>query len=73
MKSGQGLVRSRGQRITLEFEQLLDQQYQQELSDRVKALGAHAVILKNREVLYSTKKFNEIDIEKSLMLSDQAA
>ncbi|HJV45827.1 MAG TPA: HAMP domain-containing sensor histidine kinase [Bacillota bacterium] len=58
--------------LTLEFEQLLDQQYQQKLSNQVNVLGADAVILKNREILYSTRKFNEIDLEKSLMLSDQA-
>ncbi|NOU94035.1 HAMP domain-containing protein [Paenibacillus sp. LMG 31456] len=54
---------------TLEFEQLLDKKAQQELSDRVKALGANAVLLINREVLFSTRKFNQIDIEKSLVLS----
>ncbi|WP_141335515.1 HAMP domain-containing sensor histidine kinase [Paenibacillus sp. tmac-D7] len=70
VRSGIGEIKRAAQ--TLEFEQLLDKPYQQELSDRVKALGANAVILKNREVLYSTKKFNEIDIEKSLMLSDNA-
>lgn len=68
VRSGIGEIKRAAQ--TFEFEQLLDKQYQQELSDRVKALGANAVILKNREVLYSTTKFNKIDIEKSLMLSD---
>ncbi|MFC3345313.1 ATP-binding protein [Paenibacillus abyssi] len=55
---------------TLEFEQLLDTGFQRELSDHVRVLGANAVILKNREVLYSTQPFKAIDIEKSLMLSD---
>lgn len=54
----------------LEFEQLLDRQFQQELSDRVKVIGAHAVILKNREVLFSTAAFHAIDLEKGLMLTD---
>jgi signal transduction histidine kinase len=69
VRSGLGEIKRAA--MTLEFEQLLDQQYQQKLSDQVEALGAHAIILKNREVLYSTRKFNEIDIERSLMLSDQ--
>lgn len=62
VRSGIGEIKRAAQ--TLEFEQLLDKSYQQELSDRVKALGANAVILKNREVVYTTKKFNAIDIEK---------
>ena len=56
--------------LTLGFEQLLDKQYQQELSDRVNVLDASAIILVGREVLYATHNFNKIDIEKSLMLSD---
>ncbi|MFD0697637.1 sensor histidine kinase [Paenibacillus sp. GCM10027628] len=51
------------------FDQLLDQQYQSELTRRVNVLGASAVLLKNREVLYATKSFSKIDIEKSLILS----
>jgi signal transduction histidine kinase len=54
---------------TLDFEQLLDRQFQQELSDRVKVIGAHAVIMKNREVLFSTAAFHDIDLEKGLMLT----
>ncbi|WP_274364058.1 sensor histidine kinase [Paenibacillus thermotolerans] len=54
----------------LSFEQLLDQRTQRELSDRVKLLGADAVILKNREVIFSTAELDKIDLEKSLMLSD---
>lgn len=71
VRSGIGEIKRAAQ--AFEFEQLLDKAYQQELSERVKALGAHAVILKNRVVLYSTAKFNGIDIEKSLMLSDNAS
>lgn len=70
VRSGLGEIKKAA--MNLEFERLLEQQYQQELSEQVKVLGADAIILKNREVLYSTRKFNEIDIEKSLMLSDQA-
>lgn len=55
--------------LTLGFEQLLDKQYQQDLSDRVNVLDASAIILMGREVLYATQNFNKIDIEKSLMLS----
>ncbi|XEC97417.1 ATP-binding protein [Paenibacillus tarimensis] len=68
VRSGLGEIKRAAQ--NMEFEQLLDNQYQQELSDRVKAVGAHAVIVKNREVIYSTIKLNEIDVGKTLMLSD---
>lgn len=54
---------------TMEFEQLLDKKHQQELYGRVKALGANAIVFKNREALYATRKFNDFDIEKSLVLS----
>lgn len=55
--------------LTVGFEHLLDKKYQQELSDRVNVLGASAIILVGREVLYATQNFNKIDIEKSLMMS----
>jgi signal transduction histidine kinase len=51
------------------FEQLLDREFQLELQDRVKALGADAVVWKDRKLLYSTHKSNDFDIETSLMLS----
>jgi len=70
VRSGLGEIRKAAQ--ALPFEQLLDESFQRELSEQVKALGADAVILKNREVLFSTNKFSEIDMEKSLMLSDNA-
>ncbi|MBO8173142.1 MAG: HAMP domain-containing histidine kinase [Bacillaceae bacterium] len=54
---------------SLEFEQLLDTGYQDVLAERVKHLGSHAFIFKNREVVYGTTLFNDIDINKSLMLS----
>ncbi|BFT76170.1 sensor histidine kinase [Paenibacillus sp. P36] len=57
----------------LKFEQLLDTKFQQELANRVNALDASAIILKNREVVYATQNFNRIDIERSLMLSDNQA
>ncbi|MFC5451242.1 sensor histidine kinase [Paenibacillus aestuarii] len=53
------------------FDKLLDHQYQSELTQRVNVLGASAVLLKNREVLYATKKFSTFDIEKSLILSGE--
>ncbi|MFH5183779.1 sensor histidine kinase [Paenibacillus sp. TAB 01] len=53
------------------FDQLLDKQYQNELTRRVNVLGASAVLLKNREVLYATKSFSKFDIEKSLILSGE--
>ncbi|WP_134703298.1 cell wall metabolism sensor histidine kinase WalK [Ammoniphilus sp. YIM 78166] len=71
VRSGLGEITRSAQ--TMEFDQLLDHRYQQELSDRVRTLGSHAVILKNREVMYSTRKLNLIDVEKSLMLSNQGS
>ncbi|KRE51468.1 sensor histidine kinase [Paenibacillus sp. Soil724D2] len=59
--------------LTFKFEQLLDHNYQQKLSDRVNALDASAIILINREVLYATQNFNKFDIDKSLMLSDDSS
>lgn len=58
---------------TFKFEQLMDHKYQQQLSDRVNALDASAIILLNREVLYATQNFNKIDIEKSLILSSDSS
>ena len=69
VRSGLGQIKNTA--MNMPFEQLLEQPFQQELSHQVKALGADALIIKNREVLYSTKKWKEIDIEKSLLLSDQ--
>ncbi|MCZ8522021.1 MULTISPECIES: sensor histidine kinase [Paenibacillus] len=64
-----GISEIKREALSTEFEQLLDPRYQQELSDRVTALGAQAVLMQNRKVLYSTKPFSELDIEKSLMLT----
>lgn len=58
---------------TLKFEQLLDAKYQQELADRVNALDASAIIFKNREVVYATQNFDKLDIERSIVLSDDRA
>ncbi|WP_426445590.1 ATP-binding protein [Paenibacillus sp. S-38] len=64
-----GLSEIQREAQSLEFGQLLEQTYQQELAERVRALGAHAVLLKNREVLYTTHTFSKLDIEKSLLLT----
>lgn len=53
----------------LEFEQLLDPRFQDELSARVQSFGADAIIVKEREPLFSTRPLQPIDIEKSLLLS----
>ncbi|MGG1550923.1 sensor histidine kinase [Paenibacillus ferrarius] len=55
----------------LSFDQLLDKQYQTDLARQMSALGASAVIVKNREVIYATTNFTKMDIEKSLILSSQ--
>jgi signal transduction histidine kinase len=64
-----GISEIKREAMTFEFEQLLDKKYQQELSDRAQVLGANALLLLNREVVYATRKLNAIDIEKSLLLS----
>jgi signal transduction histidine kinase len=69
-RSAIGQIRREAQ--LLEFERLLDKSYQRRLSEQVKTIGAKAVILENRKVLYSTDKINELDLEKSLMLSDNS-
>ncbi|TVY07367.1 sensor histidine kinase [Paenibacillus cremeus] len=51
------------------FERLMNKNAQQELQDRLKPWGATAILLKNRDVLYSTNQWNPIDIEKGLLLS----
>jgi len=71
VRSGLGEIKKEA--MVLGFEQLLDPSYQQKLLGQVDLLGADAVILKNREIMYSTRTFNGIDIEKSLMLSDQSS
>jgi signal transduction histidine kinase len=68
VRSGMGELLREAQ--ALKFEQLLDKTYREELAARVRAMGAHAVILKNREVLFSTVTLSPIDVEKSLLLSD---
>ncbi|WP_438445425.1 ATP-binding protein [Gorillibacterium sp. sgz5001074] len=57
----------------LSFDQLLNPAVQQDLSLRVQAWGADAVLLKNRETVFATKPFNQIDLEKGLLLTDGAA
>ncbi|WP_020619020.1 sensor histidine kinase [Paenibacillus daejeonensis] len=58
---------------SMTFEELLEDQYQQELSDRVRTLGGNAVIVRNRNVVYSASPMSSVDIERSLLLTDQAA
>jgi signal transduction histidine kinase len=64
-----GISELRRKALAIGFEQLQDPKAQQELSDQVKALGADAVLLRNRSVVFSTKHLSAIDVEKSLMLS----
>jgi len=53
----------------LSFEQLMDRQTQQNLSDRMALWGGQAVIFLNREVVFSTAELSPLDLEKSLMLT----
>jgi signal transduction histidine kinase len=64
-----GLSELKREAMSLEFDQLMNKSYQHELFERVKALGGSAILLKNREVLQSTRNFSDIDIERSLMLT----
>ncbi|MDF2713400.1 MAG: two-component system sensor histidine kinase [Paenibacillus sp.] len=57
----------------LEFEQLLSADKQRWLADRVRALGADAIVLRNRDAMFSTAAFHPIAIEKTLLLSGDAA
>lgn len=58
---------------TYKFEQIMETKFQKELADRANAVGASVIVLKNREVLYATKSFTKIDIEKSLILSGDSS
>ncbi|AEI43229.1 sensor histidine kinase [Paenibacillus mucilaginosus] len=64
-----GLSEIQREAMTRDFGGVADPSYQQELSQRVKALGAHAILLKNREVLFATRTFSRPDVEKSLLLT----
>ncbi|WP_159887825.1 sensor histidine kinase [Paenibacillus puerhi] len=55
-----------------EFEQLLDQRYQQELADRAREAGADAFLFRNREVVFATRPYNDMDLKKSFMLAGDA-
>lgn len=46
--------------------------YQETISSAAAALGADVLIFKNRELMFSSRKFNSFDIEKSLVLSERS-
>ncbi|MBP1930958.1 sensor histidine kinase [Ammoniphilus resinae] len=71
VRSGLGEIKREA--MGLGFEQWLEPSYQQKLSNQAGLLGADVVILKNREILYSTRTFTGIDMERSIMLSDQSS
>jgi signal transduction histidine kinase len=64
-----GEIQKAAQRLP--FEQLLEKSFQEELTTQVMAVGADALILKNRQVLFSTAPFSDMEINKSLLLSGQ--
>lgn len=68
-----GMNELRQEALAYDFERLLDKQVQQELGERVRALGGEAVLLKNRQVVFATRSFSPVDLEKSLMLTGGAA
>jgi signal transduction histidine kinase len=68
VRSGIGELRS--QAAVLSFEQLLDRQVQQDLSERTELLGGHVVIYLNREVVFTSASLTALDLEKSLILTD---
>jgi len=53
-------------------EEIFTKRYQDSLYAGVKAIGADAVVFRNRSVLFSTKKLQKIDVEKCLALSHAA-
>ncbi|RKD25022.1 two-component sensor histidine kinase [Ammoniphilus oxalaticus] len=57
----------------LEFEQLLEPQLQHELSEQVRNSEIDTVIFENRKLVFASGKFNSIDLEKALLLSDHAS
>lgn len=70
LRAGLGDIKQEAERLS--FDQLLDPQTQKRLSDRVEVLRAHAMILKNREVVFSTAKLDDSTTAKLVILTDQA-
>ncbi len=56
---------------TTKFEQYLGDNYRSDLAASVKALGAEALLVRDREELFSTRKFDRMDIEKCLVYSGE--
>lgn len=57
----------------LSFDQLLEERHLQRLTERVELVGANAVIVRDRTVLYSAAPIRPVDVERSLLLSDSAS
>lgn len=64
-----GMAALRAEAEAMEFEQLLEPQHQEWLGERVRALGAEAVILRDRMPLYATSPLDAVTIEEALIYS----
>ncbi|MCX7710560.1 MAG: HAMP domain-containing histidine kinase [Clostridia bacterium] len=64
VRAGFGEIKRRA--AAANFENFLDAGFQKELAVSVKALGADAALVKNREIIFSTKKMDRLDLEKCL-------
>lgn len=49
---------------------IFDKEYQQFLSAKFSGINARLIVLKRHEVVFSTEKFNQIDVEKSLQAAN---
>lgn len=68
-----GLVQIKTDASTQPFDRLLDASFQQELAEKVKAIGADAVIVRQREVVFATTEVSRADLEKMLMTTSPAS
>lgn len=59
--------------LMLSFDRLLDASFQQELREKVKVLGAEAVIVEQREVVFATTDLSRADLEKMLLMTNAAS
>ncbi len=52
---------------------ILEKEFQQFLSAKLAGINADIIVLKKQDIMFSTKKFNQIDVEKSLEASKNGA
>ncbi|WP_309121254.1 HAMP domain-containing sensor histidine kinase [Paenibacillus sp.] len=67
-----GIGEIKNEAASMDFDQLLEERYLEQLTDRVEMFGASAIIVRNRTVLYATEPMSAVDAERSLLLSEHA-